>query len=59
MEIVGPDLKPFEMLVPLMEDADGLPLEEPRTPQMEFKMRLPRPVPPMSFVRHGVDLSGK
>ena len=59
VEIVGPDLKPFEMLVPLMEDADGLPLEEPRTPQMEFKMRLPRPVPPMSFVRHGVDLSGK
>ena len=59
VEIVGPDLKPFEMLVPLMEDTDGLPLEEPRTPQMEFKMRLPRPVPPMSFVRHGVDLSGK
>ena len=59
MEIVGPDLKPFEMTVPLMEDMDGRPLEEPKTPQMEFKMRLPQPVPPWSFVRHAVALSGK
>lgn len=59
VEIVGPDLKPFEMTVPLMEDGDGQPLEEPKTPQMIFKMRLSQPVPAMSFVRHGVDLSGK
>ena len=59
VEIVGPDTKPFAMVVPLMEDVDGLPLREPRTPQMVFRMKLPCPVPPMSFVRHAVDLSGK
>ncbi len=59
VEIVGPDLKPFEMLVPLMEDTDGQPLEEAKTPQMEFRMRLPQPVPAMSFIRHAVDLSGR
>jgi len=59
VEIVGPDTKPFEMTVPMMEDMEGQALEEPRTPQMEFKMQLPQPVPEMSFVRHAVDLSGK
>ena len=59
VEIVGPDLKPFEMAVPMMEDAEGQPLEEAKTPQMEFRMRLPQPVPAMSFVRHAVDLSGR
>ena len=47
------------MTVPMMEDMEGQALEEPRTPQMEFKMQLPQPVPEMSFVRHAVDLSGK
>ena len=59
VEIVGPDLKPFEMIVPMMEDAEGQPLEEAKTPQMEFRMRLPQPVPAMSFVRHAVDLGGR
>ena len=59
VEIVGPDLKPFEMIVPMMEDAEGQPLEEAKTPQMEFRMRLPQPVPAMSFARHAVDLSGR
>ena len=59
VEIVGPDTKPFEMTVPMMEDMEGQALEEPRTPQTEFKMQLPQPVPEMSFVRHAVDLSGK
>ena len=59
VEIVGPDLKPFEMIVPMMEDAEGQPLEEAKTPQMEFRMRLPQSVPAMSFVRHAVDLSGR
>ena len=59
VEVVGPDTKPFSMIVPPMTDADGLPLSEPRTPQMVFHMRLPKPVPPMSFIRHAVDLSGK
>ena len=59
VEIVGPDLKPFTMEVPMMEDAEGQPLEEPLHPQMLFKMKLPKPVPAMSFVRHAVDLSAK
>ena len=59
VELVGPDTRPFTMTVPLMEDADGLPLTEPRTPQMVFRMQFPRPVPPMSFVRHAVELSAK
>ena len=59
VEVVGPDTKPFTMTAPLMQDGDGLPLREPRTPQMVFRMKLPQAVPPMSFVRHAVDLSGK
>ena len=57
VEIVGPHCKPFELTVPLMEDMEGSELSEPRTPQSLFKMRLPRQVPPMSFVRHAVGLS--
>ena len=59
VEIVGPDLRPFSMTVPQMRDEAGDPLEEPRTPQMKFYMDLPRPVPPYSLVRRGVDLSAK
>ena len=59
VEIVGPDLRPFSMTVPQMRDEAGDPLEEPRTPQMQFYMDLPRPVPPFSLVRRGVDLSAK
>lgn len=59
VEVVGPDTRPFSLTVPEMTDADGLPLFEPKTPQMTFTMPLPRPVPPMSFIRHSVDLSGK
>ena len=59
VEVVGPDTRPFSLTVPEMTDADGLPLFEPKTPQMTFTMSLPRPVPPMSFIRHAVELSGK
>ncbi len=59
VEVVGPDTRPFSLTVPEMTDADGLPLFEPKTPQMTFTMSLPRSVPPMSFIRHAVDLSGK
>ena len=44
--------------VPPMEDSDGVPLLGPRTPQMRFRARLPKQVPPLSFVRHAVALSG-
>ena len=59
VELVGPDLRPFSMTVPQMTDAEGLPLEEPKTPQMTFHMKLPRAVPPFTVVRHSVELSAK
>ena len=59
VELVGPDLRPFSMTAPLMEDADGLPLKEPRNPQRVFKMQLPCRVPPFSILRHAVELSAK
>ena len=59
VEVVGPDTKPFSMTAPMMTDAEGLLLAESKTPQMVFTMQLPRPVPPMSFIRHAVDLGGK
>ena len=59
VELVGPDLRPFSMTVPEMQDAEGNALTEPRTPQMTFKMQLPKPVPPLTLVRHAVELSAK
>ena len=59
VEIVGPDCRPFEMTAPVMYDMDGFALNEPRTPKTVFRMRLPRQVPPLSFVRHRVELSGR
>ena len=59
VEVVGPDSKPFSMVVPPMEDLEGNALLEPKTPQSRFTMRLPRPVPPLSFIRHAVALSAQ
>ena len=59
VEVVGPDSKPFSMVVPPMEDLEGNALLEPKTPQSRFTMRLPRPVPPLSLVRHAVALSAR
>ena len=41
VEVVGPDTKPFTMTSPMMTDSQGLPLTEPKTPQMVFTMQLP------------------
>ena len=59
VEIVGPDTKPFTITVPAMRGPEGEVLLEPKTPQMTFTMELPQAVPPMSFIRHAVDLGGK
>ena len=59
LELVGPDTKPFVFTADGIEDMEGNALEEPRTPQMKFTMRLPRQVPPYSIVRKAVDLSAK
>jgi putative protease len=39
------------MVAPMMEDENGEALAEPRHPQMVFKMKLPKQVPPLSVVR--------
>ena len=59
LEVVGPDTRPFAVTAPMMQDMDGNALEEPRTPQMQFTMQLPCPVPPLSIIRRSVDLSAK
>lgn len=57
LEIVGPNLRPFSLRAPVMRDADGMELTEPRNPQMTFTMKLPQAVPPLSIVRRSVELS--
>ena len=59
LELVGPDTRPFAFTVPMMENMEGEALEEPRTPQMQFKLQLPKPVPAHSILRRSVDLSAK
>jgi len=59
LELVGPNLQPFSVTVGEMTDMEGQPLEEPRTPQMTFRMKLPKAVPPYTLVRRAADLSAK
>ena len=59
LEVVGPNLRPFPVTVPVMKDTDGNELLQPRTPQMQFYLRLPKPVPPLTILRHAVELSAK
>jgi len=59
VELVGPDVKPFTFTAHDIKDLDGLPLNEPKTPQMEFRMPLPQPVPAWSILRIARDLSAK
>ena len=59
VELVGPDSRPFSMVVPEMQNEAGETIDEPRTPQMTFRMKLPHPVPPFTMVRHAVELSAK
>jgi len=59
VELMGPGLGPVEFEAPPMEDTDGLPLMEPRRPEMKFRMRLPAAAKPLSLLRRRVDLSPK
>ena len=59
LEAVGPDLAPYAFTVGDMTDLEGAPLTEPRTPQMQFCLHLGRQVPPLTILRHTVDLSAK
>ena len=57
VELLAPGLDPMTFAVPEMTDMDGLPLLEPKKPEMRFRMRLPRQVKPLSILRRQVDLS--
>ena len=59
LETAGPDMKPISFTVGKMADMENMPLEEPRTPQMQFYLQLPSPVPAYSILRKSVDLSAK
>ena len=59
LEVVGPELRPFSITAQGMRDADGMSLDEVRTPQSRFTLQLPKAVPPMSLLRRSVDLSAK
>ena len=51
IQLVGPDVRPVSFAAPVMEDMEGFPLQEPRHPQMKFKIQLPCYAPPLSFLR--------
>ena len=59
LEVVGPNLRPFAITAGGMKDLEGNVLTEPRTPQMQFTMQLPKRVPALSMIRRAVDLSAK
>ena len=59
LEVVGPDLRPFAITAAGMKDLEGNVLIEPRTPQMQFYLQLPKQVPALSMIRRSVDLSAK
>lgn len=54
LELVGPDLRPVAFTASGMTTLEGEPLEEPKTPQMRFRMQLPVQAPPLSILRHQV-----
>ena len=59
LELVGPDTRPTSFIAEDMTTLDGAALDEPRTPQMQFYLQLPKQVPAFSIIRRSVDLSAK
>ena len=59
LDVVGPDLQPYEITAAGMTDLEGTALSEVRTPEMKFYMNLGKQVPPLSILRHAVELSAK
>ena len=59
LEAVGPDTRPFAFPAEDIADGDGNALDEPKTPQMKFSIRLPKQVPAYTILRKSVDLSAK
>jgi len=54
LELVGPDVRPEALTAGELRDEDGFLLPEVRKPEMRFRMKLPRPVPPLSMLRRPV-----
>ena len=59
LELVGPDIRPFGSTAEKMQDLEGNELTEPRKPEMQFYLQLPKQVPALSIIRKKVDLSAK
>ena len=59
LEVVGPDFRPLSFTADTLQDLDGNPLSELRTPQTKFYLQLPQQVPAGSMLRRSVDLSAK
>ena len=57
LELVGPDVRPVALTVDGLWDEENAPVDEVRKPQMKFKMKLPRPVPPLSLLRRKAHLT--
>lgn len=51
LELVGPGVRPQSITADQLWDEGGTPLTQVRTPQTRFRMKLPRPVPPLSLLR--------
>ncbi len=57
LELVGPDVKPQTITVQALWASDGTSMDQVRTPQTIFRMKLPQQVPPLSLLRRQADLS--
>ncbi len=51
IELIGPGAEPVAFRAPMMEDMEGQSLNEPRNPQMLFRMKLPVAVEPLALLR--------
>lgn len=51
IELIAPGLEPVAFRAPEMEDMEGCALEQPRNPQMRFRMKLPVAAKPLGLLR--------
>ena len=55
LELVGPGEAPVAFRAEDLRDEAGAPLDQVRTPQMKFYLKLPRPASPLSLLRRRAD----
>lgn len=51
VELIAPGMEPMAFRAPEMADMEDNALEEPRNPQMRFRMKLPAAVQPLALLR--------